>query len=419
VIGQRTMTKRFIPLLILAIGIAGFVLLKATRPEPETASARERSWLVEVMAVEPGTHTPALPLYGQLMAPEQVTIVAPLAGRIGSRPVREGQRVTEGELLVALDEADVGPLVAQAEADVKDLQAQLASEQVRHANDREALEGEKAILSNAKRQFERTQSLVSRNLSSQEDLDAASDALARARLTVTARQRAVDEHPSRLQSLEARLARAQAALASARRDAERATVTAPFDGIVTDIQVAEGDRISQNARLLSVYPDQGLELRARVPDVFRQELLDALDAGEELQAETENGRHRFVLSRFAGTSDPAGTEAILILSGEAGGLRPGGLLPVTLERPPRQDAVAIPYSALYGSDSVYRMTDDSRMQRVTVKRLGEARGSNGERYVLVSAEGLDASDSLITTHLPNAMTGLKVELAGGAQESGE
>jgi len=53
----------------------------------------------------------------------------------------------------------------------------------------EALKGEKAILDNAQRQFERTQSLVSRGLTSQESLEAASDALARARLTVTTRQR--------------------------------------------------------------------------------------------------------------------------------------------------------------------------------------------------------------------------------------
>jgi multidrug efflux pump subunit AcrA (membrane-fusion protein) len=413
------MSKRVIPLLILAIGIAGFILLKVTRPEPETVSARERSWLIEAITVKPGTHTPVLSLYGELTAPEQTTITAPLSGRIGSRPVREGQRVKAGDLLVALDNADVAPLMDQAEADVKDLQAQLGAEQVRHANDLQALEGEKAILDNARRQYERTQSLVNRDLSSIEALDAASDALARARLTVTARQRAVNEHPSRVQSQEARLARAQAAMASTRRDAGRATVTAPFDGVVTNIQVAEGDRVSQNARLLSFYPDQGLELRARVPDIFRPELLDALDSGKELQAVTGDGRHRFTLSRFAGTSDPSGTEAILTLSGGAGGLRPGGLLPVSLERPPRKDAIAIPYSALYGSDSVYRMTDDSRMQRVTVKRLGEARGANGERQVLVSAEGLEAGDALITTHLPNAMTGLKVELAGAAQEADE
>ena len=413
------MLKRSIPLLILAIGVAGFILLRATRPEPETVEATERSWLIEVMPVTPGAHTPVLPLYGELVAPEQTTIASPLSGRIETRPVREGQHVDSGDLLVALDDADVAPLVNQAEADVEDLQAQLRSEQVRHANDREALKGEKAILNNAQRQFERTQSLVNRNLTSQEALEAASDALARARLTVTARQRAIDEHPSRVQSLEARLAKARAALASARRDASRATVTAPFDGVVTDIQVAEGDRVSQNARLLTVYPDAGLELRARVPNRFRQELLDALASGAELEAVSEDGRHRFTLARFAGISDPAGTQAILTLNGNAGGLRPGGLLPVTLKRPTRKDAISVPYSALYGRNSVYVMTDESRMQRLEVNRLGQSRAGNGERHVLISAEGLQAGDSLITTHLPNAMTGLKVELADTRAETGK
>lgn len=413
------MLKKILPLIILAIGIAGFVLLKATRPEPETASATERSWLVEVMAVEPGVYTPVLELYGQLVAPEQTTVSSPLAGRIASRPVREGQRVTEGELLVSLDDADVAPLVAQAEADVNDLQAQLASEQARHENDLEALESEQELLDSARRQFQRTQSLVERDLTSQEALDAASDTLARARLTVTARERAVAEHPSRVKSLEARLARAEAALASAKRDAERASVTAPFDGVVTDLQVAEGDRVPQNTRLLSVYPHQGLELRALVPERFRQELLDSLASGEQPQATSEDGRHRFQLTRFAGSSDPSGTEAILTLQGDPDGLRPGDLLPVTLERSARENAISIPYSALYGNANVYRMTDEGRMQRVTVTRLGEAKGVNDERRVLVLAEGLESGDKLIVTHLPNAMSGLKVEQADDAPEAGE
>jgi len=413
------MLKRTIPLIILAIGIAGFILLQATRPEPEPASATERSWLVDVMTVEPAPHTPVLPLYGQLVAPEQTTVTSPLSGRIASRPVREGQRVKEGELLVALDDADIQPVVAQARADVKDLEAQLASERVRHDNDREALEDEREMLETARRQLERTRSLVNRDLASQEDLDAASDALARARLTVTARERAVAEHPSRVQSLEARLSRAESALASAERDAERATVKAPFDGVVTDLQVAEGDQVSQNARLLSVYPEQGLELRARVPDRFRQELLDALAALQPLEATSEDGRHRFHLARFAGSSDPSGTQAILALRGDPGGLRPGDLVPVTLTRPPTENAIAIPYSALYGSDRVYRMTGEGRMQSVRVQRLGEARGVNDERQVLVRSDELQAGDTLIITHLPNAMSGLKVEQAGEAPEAGE
>jgi multidrug efflux pump subunit AcrA (membrane-fusion protein) len=404
------MLKRLLPLIILAVGVLVFIALKATRPEPAEVTATERSWRVEVQAITPGSQVPVLPLYGEVLAPDQQTITATLAGRVAERPVSEGMSVKQGDLLLALDEADIGPALAQARAQVDDLDAQISSEQVRYRNDQEALKSEQAIVANARRQFERIESLVGRNLASRENLEGATDALARAELTVSTRQRAIQEHPARLQSLEAKLAQARANLSATERDVDRARVVAPFDGVVTGIEVAVGDQVSRNEPLLTVYPTRGLEVRARVPQVFQNELITALGQGQTLTAISDNG-HEFVLARFAGLSDPAGTEAVLELQGEPGGLRPGALLPLTLERPARQQAVDVPFSALYGADSVYLMTDDGRMQRVEVERIGEARSENGERRLLIAGEQLTPGARLITTHLPNAVTGLKVELA--------
>jgi hypothetical protein len=86
-------------------------------------------------------------------------------------------------------------------------------------------------------------------------------------------------------------------------------------------------------------------------------------------------------------------------------------MPVTLERAARGNTVAIPFSALYGADSVYLLSSAGRMQRARIERIGEARGSNGERRLLVSGKALVAGAQLITTHLPNAITGLKVDVA--------
>ncbi|MFV8572087.1 efflux RND transporter periplasmic adaptor subunit [Marinobacter sp. SBS5] len=413
------MSKRIIPIIILIAGVLGFLYLKMTRPEPAQVTAVERGWRVQVQVVEPKAHTPVLPLYGEVVAPEQVSVVAAMAGRIAERPVAEGQRVEAGTLLVALDNRDVEPLLAQASAQVADLEAQIRSEQVRYRNDQASLKSEQAILANARRQMERTRALVERKLASRENLEAATDSAARAELTVSVRQRAVDEHPARLQSLKARLAQAQATLVSTQRDAERARVVAPFDGVVTDVQVAVGDQISRNQKLLSIYDVNGLELRARVPDRYRAELLAALAEGTELLAYSDQQTIRFRLERFSGTSDPAGTEAILTLTGGSAGLRPGALLPVSLERPVRRKTVAIPFSALYGADSVYLMTDEGRMKRIEVERIGEAQSDNGERRLLISGEQLTPGAQLITTHLPNAVTGLKVELAGAAGEASQ
>jgi hypothetical protein len=145
-------------------------------------------------------------------------------------------------------------------------------------------------------------------------------------------------------------------------------------------------------------------------------LQSAVEAGTRLEAVSEDGLHRFVLTGFAGTSNPSGTEAILSLQQPAAGasqrLRPGGLLPVMLQRTPVRNSIAMPYSALYGSDTVYLMTSENRMRRVRVDRLGEVSAADGERHLLVANPELQAGQSLITTHLPNAMSGLKVQLAG-------
>ena len=54
-----------------------------------------------------------------------------------------------------------------------------------------------------------------------------------------------------------------------------------------------------------------------------------------------------------------------------------------------------------------------------MERIGEAVASNGERRLLIAGEQLTPGARLIITHLPNAMTGLKVEVAGDNGESPE
>ena len=71
---MSTMAKRWLPLLILAAGVAGFLLLRLTRPEPPDAEPAERSWRVGVQTLTLARHTPVLPLYGEVVAPDQLTV---------------------------------------------------------------------------------------------------------------------------------------------------------------------------------------------------------------------------------------------------------------------------------------------------------------------------------------------------------
>lgn len=405
------MIRRLIPLFIIIAGIAIFQLLKLTRPEPEPAGQTERSWPVQVMEVEFGAWQPALPVYGEVVAPDLMTVTAPVSGRIAERPVSEGSRVARGDLLVALDPADVQPALQQAEAEVADLRAQIRSEQIRVETDRKALAREQAIRENAHRQLERTRSLQGSNLASQRDLDTARDAMEQAELAVTLREQNLAEHPARLDSLEARLQRAEAALAAARRDAERASATAVFDGVVARVEVAVGDRVTANSPLLSLYQPRALEVRARIPARFAQALETALEDDQPVQATSEDQRFRLTLTGFAGESDPRGPLGLFRLREDQAGLRPGDMVPLVVLRPAVDSVVAVPYSALYGSDSLYVMTEEGRMHQVPVEQVGEVLREGGYYDALVRSERLQQGDLIITTHLPNAIEGLKVAVA--------
>ncbi|MAX32177.1 MAG: RND transporter [Halomonadaceae bacterium] len=444
------MFKRFIPLLILVLGGLVFLYLKMTAPAPTEVTAEERSWRVTSMPVELKSHRPVVPLYGSVVAPDLITVTAPLAARVAMRPVHDGQRVAEGELLVALDEADVQPPLTQARAEVADLEAQLESEQIGYANDQQALRREQAILDNAQRRLERAQSLASRNLLSQSELDDARDGEDQARLTLANRQRLIDEHPTRLKRLQAQLERARAGLGIAERDAARSRVMAPFDGVITRIEVAPGDRVASGADLLSVYPLTGLELRARVPNRYQDDILSALREGQPLWARVPERDMALRLERLAGEGDPAGTEAILSVASspattalsttvpdttaEAGLVRPGSILSVLLELPPVANTLAVPYSTLYGNDTLYLVNEDDRLERLSVTVLGEtvpraaeqeggatdeAMTASGERWLLVRSDSLASGQRVVTTHLPNAVDGLLVDDGTSAAAAGD
>lgn len=404
------MRKRLVPVLIAAFGVAVFVLLRITRDTPEPVAPQERSWRVDTLAIEPGALQPSLTLYGQLESPRRFTVVAPLPGRIDQLPVRDGQIVEAGALLVALDDADIEPRLQQARAELHDAEAQLTSERSAHANDRQALELEARILANARRSVERTEQLIERQVVSRADLEAAHDALERAALTVATRERAIESFPSREAALQARVARARASMESTTRDVQRSRFRAPFDGVVGQVQVAVGDQVAANAALLAFYPVEGMELRATLPQIYSQDFIQALASGDRLVARTldVSPAVSMTLQRIAGLADARGVEAIFRLDEPAPTLRLGTLLAVSVPRPVRENGVAVPYSALYGNDTLYQLVD-GRMKRIQVERVGDTLREDGSRWVLVRSEQLQPGMRIVVTHLPNAIDGLRVD----------
>jgi multidrug efflux pump subunit AcrA (membrane-fusion protein) len=402
--------RRLLPIVLLGLAVAGFLLLRATRPVTPPVAAPEPAWRVQAVEIRPGRVAPHLWLYGTVEAPRQIELEAAVAAEVAQVPIREGQTVAAGATLAALDDRDLALILSQREAELRDLDAQIASEQARHIVQRDALRREQALLALAERALERARDLQRRNMASEAALDEARQVLERQALAVETRQLEVSDHPARLAQLQARRARAEALRDQARLDRERAIVTAPFPGLVTRVRVAPGDRVRIGDPLLALYPVADLELRAQIPFRHLPALRAALAADAPVATALVDGQPvQAVLERLGGQTDPGrgGLDALLRVTAGADVLAPGRVVALTLDLPPEDGVVALPFEALYGLNRVYRL-DEGRLAAVAVEWVGERHEAEGRTVVLVRGPELRAGDRIVTTQLPNAVTGLKV-----------
>ncbi len=344
--------------LILSLAVGVFMWLKATKPQVSTPPVAEKTWPVAVAHVRLETLRPERTVFATVSVPQQLKVQAPFAGWVSALPVKPGVSLAPGDLLVRLDDTDAKALLAQAQAEVSDLEAQIRIERLNLAAQ---------------------QNLVARKL---------------------ANELSVEQLKAKLDQLQARLERARARLAQVRRDVSKAEIRASTPLRVVEVKVAEGERVTPGQLLVSAYDPRTLELSVVLPDsVWRR----VRDRAQQLRLMDARGR-MFPFARAAAQRTPLGV-TLWFKAAEAG-LTLGDLKKLTLQLPPMAQVAAVPYSALYGEDHVYVVVD-GRLKRMTVAWVGEIT-RQGRTLALVS--GLADGQQVLVTHLPNAIDGLKVAI---------
>ena len=401
--------KILFPVVILAAAAGGFAALKASRPQPAPVPPTEQVWRVETMAVAPAALSPQLTLYGKVESPELTRAAAPGVGRVSRVLVLEGQSLRRGQLLLELDPRDFELRVAQARGQVDELTAAMDSERMRHAADLDQLEQERRLLDYAAADVARFERLREENFYSQAAVDQSRQALARQQISLRSRELAIKDHQARMAQLRSRLDQARANLEQAELALMRSRVIAPFDGIVAQLQVAQGDQVGNGQTLMTLYPLAGLEVRAKIPAPYQDEILDQVSRGRSLEATTRLAGEtlRLKLTRLSGAADARGLDAFFRLTTRHDQLRVGSLLTLHLSRTAVEGAMAVPYAALHGGRQVYKV-ESGRIRAVQVSVLGELAGERP--MLLIRSDGLKRGDEVMTTHLPNAVSGLRVEV---------
>ncbi|MCZ6797885.1 MAG: RND transporter, partial [Gammaproteobacteria bacterium] len=138
--------------------------------------------------------------------------------------------------------------------------------------------------------------------------------------------------------------------------------------------------------------------QALAQDIIQQASIKLADSTLDLE-----------LRRLAGEAEPSGIDAYFGVGEAAQELRPGSLLPLSFKLPAEEDVVAVPYQAIYGNSRLYLLRED-RLQGVDAESMGQYVDADGSSYLLVKSAQINSGDQIVVTHLPNAVSGLKVRI---------
>ena len=413
---MNRLRRLVLPVLIIAVAVGVFMVLKATKPHSKDVAIEEKSWPVAAIAVQPGEWPTNILLYGVVDALNYSVLTAALSADVKQVHVIEGSQVEAQDLLLELDDQDARLDLLQREADVAQAQAAIAVQESRHQADIQALPDEQRLYRLVQAEVKRLLDLKKKQVSSQSALDLARQNAAHQSISVARIEESIRTHDSRMLELRAALARAKAALEKSQRQLDRTKVKAPFAGRVVKVLVAQGHRVNAGTRLLDMFENTTLMFRAMLPATYIAQVRDAITAKQPLVVAGEiDGReikgHLISLGAEV-RQGSGGIEALFLIDSGWDWLQKGRVMQLRLTLPKQSNVMPVPFEALYGSDKVYVIDDHQRLKPVIVERLGEI-WLDGKNQVLIRSPQLHSGQRLLITQLPNAVESLLVEVVEG------
>ena len=233
-----------------------------------------------------------------------------VSGNILNVLVSENQKVTKGQPLVAIDSSNYQIALAGAEANMRAALASIEQAKARYRQKQESTALMQSNVAFAEREYKRQATLAASNYVAAAKLDDAKHNLETAQRNIALLKQEQAEilaslqgdpnidpmkHPTYQQAL--------AAKASAERLFERATIVAPFDGIVSQLP-KPGEFARTGAPLLSIVSTAGVWIEAN----FKETDLTQMRVGQDVEVTVDTYPGRKFPGKVTSISQASGAE---------------------------------------------------------------------------------------------------------------
>jgi len=419
-LGRFIRSPKLLILPPVVIGILVLLFMVAGKQPPAQAERGEPTRTVRVIEVPLVELVPMAEGYGQVQPARIWTAVSQVAGRVTyiHPRLRDGEILPVDTELVHIDPKDYELALAQAQAELAELNAQ-------EKNARASLNIEKRNQQLAKKELGRIQKLVTKGTSSQSKADETERAMLAYSASVQNLQNTLALVPSQRSVLEAKVALAE-------RNLEHTIIRAPFDMRVASLKVEADQYVPIGQSLFKGDAVDRVEIKAQVAMsslrrlfIGRQMQIDIERVSEEFAelialdpvVKLDMGNHvaewqaEFV--RFSDTVDPeTRTMGVVVavdnpfekvIPGYKPPLSKGMFVNVVMRGKKSMQRVLVPRSAVR-ANTVYVADEDNRLRRRSVKILF----SQGD--ISVVEQGLEPGERVVVTDLVPAVDGMLLQV---------
>jgi len=278
------------PFLVIAIGVAGFLALKALRKPIAREAPQSPLPLVRTTRVVRHQGGLELKTDGVVVPYREIQIAAEVDGRIVQKTpeCQAGTYVSKGTVLLVIDKSDYQIELARLQEQLKQANASLAELDVEISNTERLLEIARQQFELQKQDFGRAERLYGSNTITQADFDAARKSLLLAEQELVNLENLLRLKQSSRERLVAGRNQMEVALKKAELDLSRTEIRAPSDGVVIS-DLVEQDSYVRKGTVVVAFEDTSVA-QVKCNLTTRQVAwIWALVHGKSLQEEKQPG----------------------------------------------------------------------------------------------------------------------------------
>jgi membrane fusion protein (multidrug efflux system) len=228
---------------------------------------------------------------------DNVLISPKVAGYLSEVPVTDNQPVQAGQVLARIDDRDYRTALAvaranvdAAQADIDNLQQQIAEQRIAVTEAQTTVESDQAALTFAGQDYDRYNTLSKNGAGTVQSAQKASSDIRQKQATLDHDNAAVDGARKQIDVLNTQLAKARATLALQQADLNQAelnvsytTITAPVDGTVGARSLRVGQYVQAGTQLMAVVPLRAVYVSAN----YKETQLTDVHAGQSVTLDVD------------------------------------------------------------------------------------------------------------------------------------